>query len=432
MTMKKTGESKRYVYDPLYRVIYLEDSLWNVMTCPELQRLREVRLCNINSLCLTGGANVNRYEHAIGTCHLADQCLDSWPRSKPVAARDRRLFLLAALLHDVVSTAFGHSIEYIESKDGFQHEKAFDYVVGGEKSGSYAYKAATLEPIFFGRHRELLSKMTEEDLKEIGGIIAGKGKLGPLINSSMDLDNIDNVFRLGYHIGLVSSGKVPLQLARSLYVEDGALIVKEDALPLIEEWRKVRRKLYLLLLLNPEEYSGKCMLTDAIELAKAKEVRPFNWYDIDYELLRKLCAVSSEASVIISRLMKGDLYGCIGIFSTARTEKYKVFVGTTENQRLEKELSGLLRSELGSRFKSAMVSLHPILDIDKIERRVAIRTNRGKDVEIGGSSNQLLIGVFFKNAGLNMYRITHIPHDTLGKIRHVVSKYLIDALLMIV
>ncbi len=501
--------NKPYICDPLYSVCYLPDFIWDVIPCPELQRLREVRLCNINSFCLTGGANINRYEHAIGTCYLAQECLDSWPLLNPISKKEQELLLLAALLHDVTSAAFGHSVEYIESKEGFEHEKAFEHVVVGEKGASYRYKSATLEPIFFGTPRELLSKLAKEDLETIGEIIAGKGRFGPLINSSMDLDNIDNVFRLGYHIGLVKSGEVALKLARSLYTENGKLIVRKETVPLVEEWYKVRRKLYLLLLLNPEEFSAKCMLTEAIELAKMKDIRPFNWSDVDYEVLQKLNKIapiqktvkerlfklninykaelnssivtkqlqeefkrngidvtsfeftteprengwiirnkareyfikerdgelivykpttkSFEISLVISRLMRGDLYGCIGIFSTSKTDKYSIFADPEEKIEIEDEISRKLR-KFGGRLKSAMVALHPISDISKTERQVCIQTDDGRIIQIGKSSNQLLIGVFFKNADLGMHKISNLPRDIMRKIRQQISIFLSDIL----
>ena len=426
--MNRIHKDKRYVYDPLYGIIYLPNFIWDVLSCPELQRLREIRLCNINSFCLTGGANINRYEHAIGTCHLAQECLNSWPPLNPINEKEQKLFLLVALLHDMATAAFGHSVEYIESKEGFNHEKAFEYVAIGEKGESYQYKSATLEPIFFGMIRELSSKITREELEAIGKIIAGKGRFGPLINASMDLDNIDNVFRLAYHIGLVKSGDVPLKLARSLYIENDKLTVRKEALPLVEEWHKARKRLYLFLLLNPEEFSAKCMLTEAIELAKMKEYHPFNWYDVDYEFLEKLSRISSESSIIISRLMKGDLYGCIGIFLTIKTDKYEIFTNTRKREKLEEELNNIIRKKFTSRFKSTMVALHPIIDINKIERQVRIQTDEGEVVQIGNSSNQLLIGVFFKNMDLNMYEIDRLPEDIIGKIRREISIYLSNTL----
>jgi len=426
--MKKIYENKRYIYDPLYGIIYLPTFIWDVIPCPELQRLREVRLCNINSLCLPGGANINRYEHAIGTFYLAQECFKSWPLLNPISEKEKKHFLLSALLHDVTSAAFGHSVEYIESKEGFDHEKAFEYVVVVEKGKSYQYKSATLEPIFFGMLREIHSKIPEEDLKIIGRIIVGRERFGPLINATIDLDNIDNVFRLAYHIGLVKSGEVPLKLAKSLWIENGNLIVKKESVPLIEEWHKIRKKLYLLLLLNPEEFSAKCMLTEAIEIAKTKESHPFNWYDVDYKLLLELSLKSAETSIIISRLMQGNLYGCIQILSTTKTDKYKIFNDTHKRNELEDKLSMIIRLKLTSRFKSTMLALHPIIDINKIERQVCIQTDDGRVIQIGKSSNQLFIGVFFKNMDLNMHKVCDISYDIMHKIREEIFIYLSNIL----
>ena len=427
MFMAKSSR-KPYIYDALHGIYYLPEFVWDFIPSAELQRLREIRLCNINSFCLTGGANINRYEHAIGTCKLAHECLESWPLFNPISQQERQHFLLAALLHDVISAAFGHSVEYVESQAGFDHEESFSRVVVGQADGPYLYKSVTLEPIFFGMPRSISTKIPIEDLKAIGEIIAGKGRFGPLMNSTMDLDNIDNVFRLAYHIGIVRSVETPLRLAKSIWTESGELVLKAAAISLVEDWHKVRKRLYQFLLLNPEEFSAKCMLTEAIEIAKSKDAHAFNWYDVDFELFQQLSKVSSETSSIISRLMRGDLYGSIGIFSTQNTKIQGLLLDRGQRLALEENLSSEIRSKFPSRFKSAMIALHVIVDINKTERQVQIRTDDGKTISIGNRSNQLLIGVFFKNVGLNMYDISDIPEDLLGNVRQEIMAVLSDAL----
>ena len=60
-----------YIWDALYGKIDFSSLVYKCMFSPEIQRLREVRLCNINSLCITGSSNTNRFEHSVGTAHLA-------------------------------------------------------------------------------------------------------------------------------------------------------------------------------------------------------------------------------------------------------------------------------------------------------------------------------------------------------------------------
>ena len=426
MKLLKTVKNNRYVFDPLYGAIYLPEFVWDIITCPELQRLREVRLCNINSLCLTGGANINRYEHAIGTFFLAQECLKARPPLNPVSEKEQKLLMWAALLHDIASCAFGHSVEYIDSvfSGPFDHEKSFVYIALGKKGEASQYKLSTLEPVFFGLPRELLKKIPEEDLQLVGRIINGETRLGPLINSVMDLDNIDNVFRLAYHVGIVKSGEIPLKLAKSLYLENNELILRKDAIPLVEEWYKVRKNLYSLLLLNPEEFSGKCMLTEAIELSKLKTPHPFNWYDVDFELLKKLLDMSSDSAEIVSRLMKGELYGCAGIFSTTKTDKYGLFCNIEAKKRFEEQLNGILRTKFKPALKSALIITHPIIDVNKTQRQVTLRTDDGGIAQVGKATNRLLIAVFFKNVDLSIHKMSLLSEEFLGMIHETIRDYL--------
>lgn len=403
-------ERTRYFYDCLYGAISMPPIVWNVLTCPELQRLREIRLCNINSLCLTGASNINRFEHAIGTCYLALQCYAAWPLMNPISDEEYVTLVLASLLHDVVSAPFGHSVEYIESRKGFQHDQALSFSL--EKGSDYEYLRATYEQIYFKVPHQLTSRVGDRSLLSIDQTIAGRGRFGPLVNSrnGIDLDNIDNVFRLAYHLGIISATDTPLNLARSLWIENQDLVVRQNAIDLLLQWQLVRKRLYRLLLLNPDEFSAKCMLSDALEEAKEHEEYAFRWDDVDYQLVTKLSEVSHTTEQLMSRLMTGDLYTCIGIFSSKRLDKYDWLNVRKNRKQLEKELEGLLRGKYShgnkssSRFKSAMVGIHLILDNNKTERQIHILTDNGEELTLGNSSKELLIGIFLKNENMSSTR----------------------------
>lgn len=399
--------NKRYIFDSLYGVIHLPDFIWELLTTPELQRLREIRLCNINSLCLTGGANVNRYEHAIGTCYLAIKCYESWLFKKSLTENQKKCFLIAALFHDVANAAFGHSIEYVE---GYKPENSFFDILLRRKGEGFTSNRAHFDVVFFGLvgtlHETLIQKfkLTETDLKTISDAMQGEGIFGPLISNSIDLDNIDNVYRMAYHLGLVDDKTIPLKLATSLIIDNNKLKINDNCEYLLEDWFKTRKLLYEFLLLNPDEFSGKSMLTEAIENSKEIEKFPFRWFDTDFELLKKLSQLSSENAILIPRLMTGDLYGCISILSTEKTEAYKDFTNTKSRRAIEKEIESLIRNKY-SNLKSALISIHPILDVNKTERIIKIETISNKYLEVGYPSKQLLLGVFFKNKDLNMNRL---------------------------
>lgn len=394
---------KRYVYDALYGPVHYPKYIWDVLSCPELQRLREVRLCNTNSLCLTGGANINRYEHSLGTAFLAIQCLTA--AGEKITTRCAKHVVYAALLHDVGSTAFGHSVQYVLDPKGYHHESLSEIVTGvPADNSSYQYQHAKMEPIFFGMPKRLEYLLDQTELRCVADIVEGHGQYGCLINGSMDLDNIDNVYRLSYHIGLVRSGENALKLARHIWVSDGQLMVDDDAVDLMHDWYDLRRDLYRILLLNPDEFSAKAMLEDALLMADRRAITPFFWHDVDYEIIEKLLSSSSDVANVVSRLMIGDLYGCIGLYTTSELSCYKDIAKPARRAQLENALSNVLR-DLGPRFRSASISIHAIEDINKTERQIQYVNARGRRVTMGHPSSRVLIGLFCRNKHLSMARI---------------------------
>lgn len=396
--------SGRYVYDTLYGPITFPEYVWDAALCPEFQRLREIRMCNINSLCLTGGSNISRYEHCLGVAHLALECLASWPLRPSV--EETKLIVLAALLHDVGSSAFGHSVQYVISSQGFEHESFYDIVTGQAKAGEFAYRRALADPIYFGSPRRLHRLHKESALRSISDMVEGRGEFGPLISGTIDLDNIDNVFRLAYHVGLTRDGTAALRLARSLSINNGVLVVAAGAEDALREWYDVRRRLYDFLLLNPDEFSAKCMLEEALEFTAANDPECFRWNDVDFELLEKLSKSSDETRQIISRLAVGDLYGCAGIYSSPDLELYDRLQDPAYRQQIESALAVAIRETAPGPFRKAIPALHVIKDVNKTQRTITIPCADGTQISVGVPLRRILVGVFFKNVRLSMAKLT--------------------------
>ena len=431
METNKPRSRERYIYDAIYGKIYFPDYLWEVVVVPEIQRLREVRLCNINSLDLTGGANINRYEHAIGTAHLALKCMDNWPFYVPIDKKEKRLVVLAALMHDVISGAFGHSLQYIEAKEGFQHEKSLDSVLLNSGTNEYPYKVAGVEQVFLGAPFQLVNKLTHEEIERLSRIIGGSDRLSPLISGTMDLDNLDNVYRLAYHVGLINNAKAALELASTMYLKEGTLCIPKEQHWCVSEWFETRSKLYKLLLLNPIEFSAKLMLSEAIEIAKAESPGIVKWKYVDFELLEKLRSASSESSLIIKRLMTGDLYGCLSIYSSTFVEKSKVFENKENRTSIEHKLSEGIRIYISkktgfSRFKSIQIGIHSILDVNKTERAIKFLDEDGVEMSVGRNSRKFYIGVFIKNSDFSVQSLLKVPEKLLKLIEAYVKKELIN------
>lgn len=392
--------NRRYVCDPLYGVIRLPDYVWEVLTCPELQRLREVRLCNVNSLSLTGGANINRYEHSIGAAYLALECTQGW---ETISDEDTRAVVLAALLHDVAGAAFGHSVQYVLELTGYRHE-ALEHVLLCCGSGDSGAADARTEPVFFGLMRQLSQRIPNGLRKAICEIVAGAHPLGPLVNGPLDLDNIDNVFRLAYHVGLVDRSETPLTLARSIRISEARLVVQDQAVDCIRHWYEVRKRLYRYLLLNADEFSAKCMLEEALTLARAGSEYVLLWTDVDYQLLDKLNGCSDEVSRIVKRIMTGDLYGCIAIFAAPGISLYDIVCNPQLRTELERSLEAHVRKRVPT-LSTSSIALHAIRDVNKTQRVIEVLTASGGLVSVGSRLDRVLVGVFDRDARMSAMRI---------------------------
>lgn len=288
-----------YIWDALYGKIEFSPLVVRCMLSPEIQRLREVRLCNINSLCLTGCSNISRYEHSVGTAYLANENINSCVQENlRLSKQEKEVFVLSALLHDVANGPFGHSYEYIRAKGGFVPERGIDDILSIEGIGANKV-IHKFSPIYFGKLKALNRLLSAEQQKSISQIIAGSHPLSELISAQIDLDNIDNVFRMAYHMGLTFRREAPLKLAHSMYMVDGFVHFLKEAEPYLIEWFETRKRVYKFLLLNPQEFAGKYMLTEAMDvLFEYSEQNPvldrvgrpvsIEWYNTDYELMTTL------------------------------------------------------------------------------------------------------------------------------------------------
>lgn len=93
--------------DAVWGDLELEGELVDLLQCAELQRLRWIRQLGTANL-VYPSANHTRFEHSLGTCHVAGRMLTQLEVSDPEL---RRLVQVAALVHDVGHVPFGHTFE---------------------------------------------------------------------------------------------------------------------------------------------------------------------------------------------------------------------------------------------------------------------------------------------------------------------------------
>ncbi len=285
---------KNELIDTLYGSIPFNSHIRGLLECPELLRLKEVRMSNINFINFPGFSESSRYEHSIGTGYLALRLSKKWG----LPQKDSYELVIAALFHDVATPAFGHVMESVYAKKfGFDHEEVTAWIILGKTSN---FMKTPKEPIFAGegpRLRYTLRTLPEKvDIGNIFDYVSGKGKFGRMIKGSVDLDNIDNVVRSALHIGLLVDKTLPIKLVESFDIDNnGSISFRYENSYLIQEWLRVRRDLYTHLLLNTYDLNRECMLRYAIEQAvRFGILKEWHWRMTDVELINYL----SRSSVI--------------------------------------------------------------------------------------------------------------------------------------
>jgi HD superfamily phosphohydrolase len=195
------------IRDPLWNNVRVDPLAMELIDTPAFQRLRYVRQLGLAFL-VYPGATHSRFEHAVGTYHLARRALGLFEDRGDltrVEPRECRVLRAAALLHDIGHYPFSHALEEIGA---MHHEEVARPLIAG------GAVAAILR-------RDMGDDAPESIVQLIRGTSASP--LQGLISGSIDLDKLDYLRRDAFMCG-VSYGEIDVdRLINSLaLVEDPA------------------------------------------------------------------------------------------------------------------------------------------------------------------------------------------------------------------
>ena len=198
----------KFIRDSIHGNLPLSQFEVEVLDYPQVQRLRRIKQLGFIYL-IYPGANHSRFEHSIGTMHLASKLADQLELDDD----DKDLVRIAGLLHDAGHGPFSHVSEAVFD---VPHEELTAYVV---------------------ENTSLADKLKEKfNTKDIIDIINGKGKLGPIISGELDMDRMDYLIRdshyTGVAYGVIDTERIisNLKLKRELILDIKGVQAAEAAL----------------------------------------------------------------------------------------------------------------------------------------------------------------------------------------------------------
>ncbi len=292
----------KIVRDPIHGNIRFEGMFLHLLETPEIQRLHGIKQLGFAYMVFPG-ANHTRLEHSIGAYKMASMAADSLL----LPGGERELIECASLLHDLGHGPFSHTLECIlRERFGVDHVDITEKLILGEDEIFENDEKAFVDT---PKVSDVLDKYGI-DADDIIDIIRGKFKIGYLsqmLNSPIDVDQLDYLLRDGYYTG-VAYGTVDVdRFFQTLSIYGNNLAVKRKGVSVVESIFMARGLMYSSVYFHKTVRITELMLSKAIELIEDTE--PFEFFRFnDGELFSALKNKGRFQREIVTRLKYRRLF----------------------------------------------------------------------------------------------------------------------------
>jgi len=290
-------QRSRVVRDVLYGYVKLSALANIIVDTPEFQALRNLRQLGVCHYVFPS-ANHTRFEHSIGTYHLAGVYLSFLP---PMPPEISELVKIAALCHDLGHTAFSHT---------FDHEIAPKINADPHETRS-ARLFALLPHNLPSNHVKLVQNLI------LGIPIAGCPRwwFEIVANSAFefDVDKADYLSRDAYYIGLPSSLQIERIFSFARVIDDHICFHEKVYLQLYDVF-VTRFRMHKEVYRHPVVLSIEIMVTQMMtELAEKHNWRemfahPTAWRSLHDAKVLDMASDDPELRHLVRKLHTRDLF----------------------------------------------------------------------------------------------------------------------------
>ncbi len=273
----------KVIRDPIHDYIELDELALALVHTPDVQRLRRIRQLGFSNL-VYPGANHTRFEHSLGTYHLAKHLV------KYVDEPQRDELLAASLLHDIGHGPFSHATEELIVR---YTRKSHDNVEGLLRKGviSDVLKDFSLSP------------------SNIAGHIKGETYPGQIINSEIDVDRMDYLVRDAHYTGVAFGLIDHVRLIHELGFNENKLVLNPGGLQAAESLLVSRFLMHPTVYFHHVSRIAESMCAHAAEYMIENGLSPelFQRMD-DTAFMNEMKNAGGYASDIAKRLDERKLY----------------------------------------------------------------------------------------------------------------------------
>ena len=360
--------------DPVHGDIFLQEEDMRIIDTREMQRLRGIKQLGTAYLVYPGALHT-RFEHSIGTMHMASKIIESLRMDgAEISREDESIIRISALLHDIGHVPFGHTFE--------DERKAFKRHDEDERRAKVFLKEGELG--------DVLREMGIAD--EVYSIIYGKGKgyIQDIVKGTICADLLDYVRRDLYFTGI--RGNYDDRIFRYFTLEDNRLVLnmekggelRRDALSTIIDILRLRYILTERVYYHHAKAASGSMIAKAVEMAsegKALRMEDLYWMSDD-ALLQRLESLGDGPKTLAEGVRYRKLHKRVYMVSGERYKERFVpyHVSPPENPKgaLENRESAewVISSSLGIDFEDVIIHA-PSIDMQMKEADVLVKVPKG-------------------------------------------------------
>jgi HD superfamily phosphohydrolase len=277
----------KVVLDPVHGYIELDDFVLDLLATSQVQRLRRVRQLGFSNL-VYPGANHTRFEHSLGTMHLASlliKNLDSIEEDKKIEIK------ATALLHDLGHGPFSHVTENVIDKYTRRRHEDIKDLLGKGEIGEMLKKHG-VSPGNIAKH------------------VKGETSIGQIVSSEIDVDKMDYLVRDAHYTG-VAFGVVDYnRLINKMDFYEDRLVVEHGGLKAAESLLVSRFWMNTSVYYHHVTRIAESMCSRAVEyMIENQELDPFALRKLDdIDLVAAMRATTGYAAELVGRLDARKLY----------------------------------------------------------------------------------------------------------------------------
>jgi len=229
----------KIIKDPVHGYVEVDEELLPLLDSPAIQRLRYVRQLGFSYL-VYPGANHTRFEHSVGTMHLAGVACRQFGLSK----EDRQLVIVSALLHDVGHGPFSHASEpLMKARLGRTHDD-----IAGIMDTQFS---PLLEPLGISP-------------RDVCAVVKGCHPLSGIIHGDLDVDRMDYLLRDAYYTGAPYGTVDAHRLIRNIHLAPEGVVLDENGINAAESLLIARTLMRPTVYYHHVSRIGECMFQVAM------------------------------------------------------------------------------------------------------------------------------------------------------------------------